>query len=137
MSYAMTYLFLFARILYGGFFLMSGFNHLSKRQMYTQYAASKKVPAPMVAVLGTGALLTAGGLSILLGVYPQIGLWLIVAFLLGTTPLMHNFWSVSDPNQKAMEMIQFLKNIALLGATLMMIVFTYFLALPWPFRMVQ
>ena len=133
----MTYLFLFARILYGGFFLMKGYRHFTKRQMYTQSAASKKVPAPAVAVLGTGILLVLGGLSVLLGVFPQIGMWLIVAYLVGTTPMMHNFWSVSDPNQKAVEMAQFLKNVGLLGATLMMIVFTYYLALPWPFRMVQ
>jgi putative oxidoreductase len=132
----MTYLFLFARLLYGGFFLMNGFNHFSKRTMYAQYAASKKVPVPMVAVLGSGVLLILGGLSILLGLYPNIGLWLIVAFLVGTTPMMHNFWSGSDQNQKAMELVQFTKNVALLGSTLMMVVFTNFLG-PWPFRMVQ
>jgi len=133
----MTYLFLFARILYGGFFLMSGYKHFAKRPMYTKYAASKKVPAPTAAVIGTGVLLILGGLSVLLGVFPQIGLWLIVAFLVGTTPMMHNFWAVSDPDQKPMETVQFMKNVALLGATLMMVVFTYYLVLPWPFRMVQ
>jgi putative oxidoreductase len=132
----MSYLFLFARILYGGFFLMNGFNHFSKREKYVQFVASKKLPAPMVAVLGSGVLLILGGLSILLGLYPDIGLWLIVAFLVGTTPIMHNFWSVSDPGQKVMQWVQFSKNVALLGAALMMLVFTNFLG-PWPFRMVQ
>lgn len=132
----MTYLFLFARILYGGFFLLSGFDHFTKRSSYTQFAAKKKVPAPTAAVLGTGVLLVLGGLSILLGVFPQIGLWLIVAFLVGTTPLMHNFWSVSDPTQRASQKAHFLKNVALLGAALMMVVFTNYLP-PWPFRMVQ
>ena len=132
----MIYLFLFARILYGGFFLMKGINRFSKRTICAQSAAAKKVPAPMVAVLGSGSLVMVGGLSILLGLYPEIGLWLIVAYLVGVTPVMHNFWSVSDPNQKAMEMVQFTKNVALLGATLMMVVFTNFLG-PWPFRMVQ
>jgi putative oxidoreductase len=132
----MSYLFLFARILYGGFFLMEGINHFSKRTIYAQSAASKKVPAPMVAVLGSGSLVMVGGLSILLGLYPEIGLWLIVAFLVGVTPVMHNFWSVSDPNQKVIETVQFTKNVALLGAALMIVVFTNYLG-PWPFRMVQ
>lgn len=132
----MSYLFLFARILYGGYFLVNGFHHFSKRSTYAQYAASKKVPVPMVAVLGSGVLLVLGGLSVLLGVFPQIGLWLIVAFLVGTTPLMHNFWSVSDPHQQASEKAHFMKNVALLGAALMMVVFTNYLP-PWPFRMVQ
>ena len=132
----MIYLFLFARILYGGFFLMNGFHHFAKSRMLAQYAASKKVPLPMAAVLGTGVLLALGGLSVLLGIFPQIGLWLIAAFLVGTTPMMHNFWAVSDPGQRMIENIQFMKNVALLGATLMMVVFTNFLG-PWPFRMVQ
>jgi len=131
-----TYLFLFARILYGGFFLITGVSHFTKTGMYTQYAATKKVPAPAVAVLGAGVLLVLGGMSILLGLFPAIGFWLIVAFLAGVTPVMHNFWSISDAGQRAIEKIQFLKNVALLGATLMMIVFTSFMG-PWPFRMVR
>lgn len=132
----MTYLFLFARILYGGFFLISGVNHFVKTGTYTQYAASKKLPAPAAGVLGTGALIVLGGMSILLGLFPVIGFWLIVAFLVGVTPVMHGFWSVEDPGQRAMERVQFMKNVGLLGAALMMIVFTTYMG-PWPFRMVR
>jgi putative oxidoreductase len=32
--------------------------------------------------------------------------------------MMHNFWSVSDPGQRQAEMINFMKNMALLGAAL-------------------
>lgn len=132
----MTYLFLFARILFGGFFLISGVNHFTKPEKYKQSAASKHVPAPAAAVLGSGALIVLGGMSVLLGLFPVIGLWLIVAFLVGVTPMMHGFWSVSDPVQRAKQNIQFQKNLALLGATLMMIVFSTFMG-PWPFRMVR
>ena len=132
----MTYLFLFARILFGGFFLMNGVNHFMKAGAYTKYAASQKVPAPAAAVLGAGTLLVLGGMSILLGLFPVVGFWLIVAFLVGVTPMMHRFWSISDPGQRAIEQAQFMKNVALLGAALMMIVFTSFMG-PWPFRMVR
>jgi len=132
----LTYLFLFARILFGGFFLISGVNHFTKTAMYTQSVASKKVPAPAAAVLGSGALIVLGGMSILLGLFPVIGFWLIVAFLVGVTPMMHAFWKLDDPLQRTMQRIQFLKNVALLGATLMMIVFTTYMG-PWPFRMVR
>jgi putative oxidoreductase len=33
----------------------------------------------------------AGGLSILLGYRAKIGAWLIALFLIGVTPMMHNF----------------------------------------------
>lgn len=132
----MTYLFLFARILYGGFFLIKGVKHFSNVGKYAQHAAAKNVPAPNAAVLGTGVLLVLGGGSILLGLFPVVGFWLLVAYLAGTTPMMHRFWSVNDPGERAMEQIQFMKNVALLGAALMMIVFTTYMG-PWPFRMVR
>jgi putative oxidoreductase len=131
-----TYLFLFARILYGGFFLLNGVNHFMKIEMYTQFLTAKKLPAPAAATMGTGVVLVLGGASILLGLFPVIGLWLIVAFLAIVTPMMHGFWSVKDPGQRMMQQVQFMKNVALLGAALMMIVFTTYMG-PWPFRMVR
>lgn len=132
----MKILFLIARILYGGFFLLQGFNHFSKLTSYAQYAASKRVPAPSAAVIGSGVLLVLGALSVILGVYPEIGLILLAVFLLLVTPMMHRFWTERDPQWRAVEMVNFLKNVALLGSALMMIVFSEFLG-PWPFRMVQ
>ena len=133
----MDYLFLIGRLLYGGFFLLNGINHITRRTAYAQFAASKNVPLPLAAVLGTAALLVLGGLSVLLGAWPEIGLSLIAAFLVGTTPMMHRFWAASDSRERIVEQVHFLKNIALLGATLMMIVFTAYAAGPWPFRVVR
>ena len=121
-------LLLIGRIIYGGFFLMSGLNHFTKMNSYKQYAASKAVPAPSLAVGGSGLLLLLGGISVLLGFWPYIGLLLIVIFLLGTTPTMHAFWSISDPMAKMGEMVNFLKNAALLGAALTMAAIPQ----PWP-----
>jgi putative oxidoreductase len=118
--------FLIGRLLFGGYFLYSGLNHFLMRQMMTGYAASKGVPMPGLAVLGSGALITLGGLSILLGVRPHLGAGLIVIFLAGVTPAMHNFWAVTDPNQRMGDMINFFKNVALIGGALMT------MAVPWP-----
>ena len=84
-----------------------------------QYAGSKKVPSPKYAVLLSGLLILLGGLGILLGVYVQYAILLVVVFLAVVSFTMHNFWTVQDPMQKQMEMVQFLKNMALLGAALM------------------
>jgi uncharacterized membrane protein YphA (DoxX/SURF4 family) len=129
---AMDVLFLIGRIVFGGYFLFNGMNHFRNRSMLTQYATSKGVPAPGLAVVGTGLLLLLGGLSVLLGFWPQYGLWLIAAFLIGVSPQMHNFWAVSDPNQKMADMVNFTKNMALLGAALMMLRLT---GGPWPFSL--
>lgn len=102
-------LLLIGRILYGGFFLIGGVNHLTKITSYKQYSASKGVPAPAVAVGVSGLLILLGGLSVLLGFWPYIGLLLIAIFLVGVTPKMHAFWSVSDPMAKMGEQVNFMK----------------------------
>ena len=51
----------------------------------------------------------------------------IVLFLIGVTPL-HKFWGISDPMMQPMQMVPFMKNIAMLGAALLM---TQFGSGPW------
>src|SRR5439155_5136272 len=69
------------RTIFGGFFLYNGINHLQNTEAMAQYAGAKGVPAPQQAVQATGAMLLAGGLSIIAGLKPRQGLALITAFL--------------------------------------------------------
>lgn len=124
-------LFLLGRILYGGFFVLNGLNHFTKTGMMAQYAGSKGVPSPKYAVLLSGLFILLGGLGILLGVYVQWSVLLLAVFLVAASFKMHNFWAVQDPMQKQMEMVQFLKNMALLGAALMVLAISE----PWAFSL--
>ncbi|WP_027881331.1 DoxX family membrane protein [Meiothermus rufus] len=117
----MEALFWIGRILLGGFFILNGLNHFTQARQMVPYAQSKKVPFPALAVYVTGLMLLLGGLAILTGLYVQVGLWLLVVFLLFVTPWMHNFWSIPDPMQRMGEMVNFMKNLALLGAVLMLL----------------
>jgi putative oxidoreductase len=110
--------FLIGRIVFGGFFLYNGINHFKQKQALAQYAGAKNVPYPEAAVTGAGVMLAFGGASVMLGVKPQIGTLAILGFLAAVSPIMHDFWSTEDPEQKQNEMIHFSKNIALLGAAL-------------------
>lgn len=110
--------FLIGRLVFGGFFLYNGINHLKSRKELTAYAQSKNVPKAELAVTATGLVLIGGGTSILLGVKPKLGVAAIAGFLAGVSPIMHNFWKIEDPQQRANEMINFSKNLALLGAAL-------------------
>jgi putative oxidoreductase len=107
--------FLLGRVLFGGFFLYNGINHIVKRKMLSEYASSKKVPMPEVTVTASGAVLIVGGTSILLGLRPKLGAAAIIGFLAGVSPIMHDFWRAEDPNQRTNDMINFFKNMALLG----------------------
>ena len=124
-------LFLAGRLLLGGYFLMAGFNHFRNRKMMTGYAASKGVPLAALAIPATGLLLLAGGLSVLLGLYPLVGLGLLAVFLVGVTPKMHDFWTQKDPMQKMAEQSNFMKNTALLGAVLALSL----LGSTWPYAL--
>jgi len=121
-------IFLIGRLLLGGFFINSGYNHFKSIDMMSAYAKSKGIPSAKAAVAFTGLLLAIGGLSILLGVYPRIGVIALVLFFVPVTFVMHAFWKVQDPQMKMGERVNFTKNVALLGAVLMLLS----IAEPWP-----
>lgn len=119
---------LIGRIIVGIFYLYNGINHFAKFANMTGYAKYKGVPLAGVGVAVSGLLLIAAALTILLGFFPEIGVAALVVFFIPVTFMMHNFWAVPQEQQMA-EMVNFTKNIALMGSALM------FLGIkkPWPF----
>lgn len=124
----MNALFVLGRVIFGGFFAYSGYNHLRNVRQMAPYAGSKGVPSPERAVQATGVMLLAGGLSVIAGVKPREGLATLVAFLLPTTLQMHRFWEEADPQRRTSEMTNFSKNMALIGAALALMQIDE----PWP-----
>jgi putative oxidoreductase len=110
---------LIGRAIFGGFFVYNAVNHFKNMEMMTQYTQSKDVPAAKLAVAISGAMIGAGGLSVLAGVRPKVGASLIAGFLFGVTPIMHAFWKQEDQQQKMNEMVHFSKNVAMLGGALL------------------
>lgn len=123
----MTILFFIGRIIFGLYWLKNSYSHLTGISGMAAYAGSKGVPAPKLSILVTGLLLLIGGLSMVLGLWPQIGLLAIMLFLLGVTFKMHDYWNVQDQNMRMGQRINFWKNIGLIGATAMM----FAIPLPW------
>jgi uncharacterized membrane protein YphA (DoxX/SURF4 family) len=124
----MRALFMLGRGIFGGFFAYNGINQLQHQKEMSQYAASKGVPAAEAAIPATAALLLGGGLSIMAGMKPKQGLAAVVGFLIPVTLQMHRFWEVREPDKRMNEMIHFSKNMALVGAALMMLQIRE----PWP-----
>lgn len=116
----MEILFILGRVIFGGYFLIAGFKHFRHVKMMSDYAGSKGVPMPRLAVLVSGALIFLGGAGIFTGMYVRWSLALIILFLLLVTFKMHDYWNITDPAQQMPQKINFDKNIALLGASLMM-----------------
>jgi uncharacterized membrane protein YphA (DoxX/SURF4 family) len=105
---------------------MSGMNHFQHLKMLTGYAQSKGTPMPREAVLVSGLMMFLGGLGILLGIYVQVSILLVSLALVGITFQMHQFWKETDQSRMA-DMVNFQKNLAILGACLMLLM----IPLPW------
>ncbi|MGA0070872.1 MAG: DoxX family protein [Candidatus Nanopelagicaceae bacterium] len=118
----MDILLVIGRVLFALIFINSGIAHLTKLNDMTGYAQFKKVPAPKLAVIVTGLMLIIGALYIVFGVYADLGALLLAIFLVPTAFMMHNFWTIQDPQAKQGEMINFFKNLSLAGAALIIFV---------------
>jgi uncharacterized membrane protein YphA (DoxX/SURF4 family) len=114
---------LVGRVLFVVLFISSGLGHFRHRGGMSQYAKAKGLPAPVAAVIGSGIIQLAAGLSILLGIWADLGALLLVVFLLPTALLMHAYWKETDPQARVNERIQFNKDLALAGASLMLFAF--------------
>jgi len=116
----MEIVFLIGRILFAFMFVMSGLNHLTKADHMVGYAQFKGVPSPKLAVQGSGVVLVLGGLSVILGVWADLGAIVLAALLIVMAVKMHNFWTIEDPQAKQADMIGFMKNISMAGGAIFM-----------------
>jgi putative oxidoreductase len=123
----MKILFLWGRVLVGGFYIHSGIKHFMNLNAMTGYTKAAGVPLPEIAVAGTGLLLFVAGFSFLLGYQPLIGIAAAVFFLIPVTLIMHAFWNMAGP-ARASNLVNFTKNIGLLGSALMFLL----IPRPWP-----
>jgi Predicted membrane protein len=108
---------LVGRILLALIFIGSGFGKITGFEDTAAYMASKGMP--MVEVLLIPAILIelGGGLLLAVGYKTRWAALAIFLFLIPTTLIFHAFWAV-DPDQVRMQMIQFQKNLAIMGGML-------------------
>lgn len=123
----MNTLFWIGRILFAMLFIASGLGHLTRRQAMATYAEAKGVPAAGTLVPLTGLMIIAGGLSVLLWSWVDLGAWLLVLFLFAAAGKMHAFWKEENEIARQMEMAHFMKNMALAGAAIV-----FYVLYQWP-----
>ncbi|HWF82971.1 MAG TPA: DoxX family protein [Streptosporangiaceae bacterium] len=71
------------------------------------------------AVRLNGAAQLAGGALLAVGWLPRLAALTIAATLIPTTIAGHRFWDIDDPQERAQQRVQFLKNLSMLGGLLM------------------
>jgi putative oxidoreductase len=113
---------LLGRICLSAIFLLSGFNKIANWEQTAGYMQSKEMPLVPLFLAGAIVLEVVGGLSVLLGYKARIGALLLLVFLIPATLIFHNFWALTGQEQQ-LQMIQFLKNVAIAGGLLLMLGF--------------
>ena len=78
------------------------------------------VPQPKIMLVGAIVFLIVGSLSVVLGLRARFGAFLLLVFLVLATYYFHNFWDM-EGQPRASEMINFMKNLALMGAMVVII----------------
>ncbi|MFI5429959.1 DoxX family protein [Aeromicrobium sp. UC242_57] len=114
----MDEIFLIGRILFVYLIIGSGVGHLMATEAMAGYAQSRGVGNAKLMVQVSGIALIAGGVSVLLGIWGDIGSLGLAILLVITAVMMHAFWKETDPQAKQMEMVAFNKDIALAGSAL-------------------
>jgi putative oxidoreductase len=102
------------RILLAGIFLVSGYRKATNFAVTVERMADKSIPFTEVAAVGAIGFEILGGLMVATGYRPRVGAVLLVLFLIPTTILFH-------PPTEAGQLMQFLKNLAVLGGLFVVI----------------
>jgi putative oxidoreductase len=113
----MRILFPVARLMFSLIFITAAPRHFSSEGI--GHAASLGVPFAYVLVPLSGIMAIVGGLSVVLGYKARWGAWVLVAFLVPVTWMMHAYWKLSDPAAIHIQQAMFAKNLSMLGAALL------------------
>jgi len=109
---------LMGRLLLSLIFLMSGIQKVFNWEQTSQSMASQGMILVPLLLIAAIVIEVLGGLSVLLGFGERIGALGLFLFMIPTTLIFHDFWNFEGQEQR-MEMIQFLKNLAIMGGLLL------------------
>jgi putative oxidoreductase len=100
-------------------FFVSAASKLSDFAGNAARMAARGLPAAQVLLVGACALEIVGAALVVLGLRARIGAWMLIVFLVPTTIVFHNFWAAAGTGERLAQMLQFLKNLSILGGLLL------------------
>jgi uncharacterized membrane protein YphA (DoxX/SURF4 family) len=112
-----------ARPLLGTIFVWGGMNALKHLEAHAQAAK------PVLDAMGEtdhremvklDAMVKIGaGIAFAAGVFPRLTALVLTGSLVPTTLAQHRFWEIEDPQERAAQQVQFMKNLGLAGGLLL------------------
>ena len=109
------------RLLLSGIFIIGGWGAFSKPGGRPKMVAAAGIPRPEQAVVLNGAVMILAGFLLSLGIAPKVAAALLVGSLIPTTLVGHPFWKEESAPEREKQMLQFLKNLGLIGGLLMIL----------------
>lgn len=100
------------RLLLAYLFIVAGYGKIGGFAGTAKYMASKGMPMAEVLLVGTIIIELIGGLMLAIGWKARLAAWAIFLFIIPTTVIFHPVWA------DASQMIQFNKNLAIMGGML-------------------
>jgi putative oxidoreductase len=113
---------LFGRFLLGLIFIIAGWGKIMAYSGTAGYMASKGMPVVSLLLPLTILLELGCGLMLVLGWHARWAALALFLFIIPTTLVFHNFWA-APPAQVQSQMNNFLKNLAIMGGMLYVMVY--------------
>lgn len=114
-------LWLLGRVLIASIFVQSGLGKLMDLNEFAAMLAAGGVPMSSVLALVGAGVEFVGGLAIMLGLGTRYFALALIGFTVVATLIAHRFWDY-PPEQQEMQIVQFAKNVAIVGAFLLVFV---------------
>lgn len=109
------------RILIALIFVFAGFGKITGFEGTVGYIASQGLPLPKLAAIGAIIIELGGGILLVLGLKTRWAAAVILIFTGLAALFFHNFWA-APPDQAQSQMINFMKNIAIMGGLLFVVI---------------
>ncbi len=107
------------RVLLSAIFILSGLGKIPNFSGVAQMMAGKGIPLATVALVITLLIEIGGGLMVLTGFKARWAALVIALWLVPVTLVFHHFWGIPEA-AKQEQMINFLKNVAIMGGLLIL-----------------
>ncbi len=114
---------LLGRVLISQIFIVSGLSKLSNWSGTAGMMEAKGMPLVPLLLAGAIVVELGGGLALLVGLWGRSAALVLFLFLIPTTIVFHNFWAYADARERMPQLINFQKNLAIMGGLLFVATF--------------
>lgn len=106
---------LLARLCLAAVFILAGISKFISWDQTIAYMTAKGIPMASYFLVLAGLLEIIAGVCLVVGYYTRIAAAALMLFLIPTTGIFHDFWNLTDAAGRQLQMIMFLKNLAIFG----------------------